>query len=176
MKVLLVGPQGSGKSTQAKLLAEYLNIPTVETGQIFRDLSEDETKLGKRIKGLISKGEMVDDDTTRELVKKRVAQDDCQDGFVMNGYPRSLRQLEIFDPGFDKVFYLVVSDQEVKNRLLKRGREDDTEEGINKRLELYYQMTEPMLEHYKNSGILEEINGVGEIADIQKKLREKVNG
>lgn len=176
MKVLLVGPQGSGKSTQAKQLAEYLDIPSVETGQIFRDLANDETELAKKVKELITAGVMVDDETTAELVKKRVAESDCQNGFVMNGYPRSLKQLEAFDIKFDKVLYLVTSDQEVTDRLLKRGREDDNLESIKKRLEHYHQMTEPMLEHYRNQGIMEEVEGIGSVEEIQEKLRSKVNG
>ena len=94
----------------------------------------------------------------------------------MNGYPRNLNQIKLFDPGFDKAFYLKVSDDEVINRLLKRAREDDTRELIEKRLSDYHNLTEPILEHYQKIGILEEIDGAGAVEEIQQVLRGKVNG
>ncbi|TSC66754.1 MAG: adenylate kinase [Microgenomates group bacterium Gr01-1014_80] len=176
MKVLLVGPQGSGKSTQSKLLADYLGVPYIETGQIFRDMSEENTSLGEKVKALLSAGEMVPDDITSEIVKTGLESPDYGNGFVMNGYPRNLNQIKLFDPGFDKVFYLKVSDDEVISRLLKRAREDDTRELIERRLSDYHSLTEPILGHYQNSGLLEEIDGSGGIEAVQQTLRGKVNG
>lgn len=169
MKLLIVGPQGSGKSTQSKLLAETLRVPFIETGQIFRD-------MGGKVRTFLQAGEMVPDDITSEIVRKRLEDGVYKNGFIMNGYPRNLNQVELFDPGFDKVFYLKVSDEEVIDRLLKRAREDDTRELIEKRLSDYHKLTEPILEHYKGIGILEEIEGSGKVEEIQQILKDKVNG
>jgi adenylate kinase len=176
VKILLVGPQGSGKSTQAKLLAEYLGLPTVETGQIFRDLADNKTELGMSVKARLKKGEMIDDETTARLLEARLAQSDCQKGFIVTGYPRSMEQLEALDIDFDRVFSLVVSDEEVIDRMLKRGRMDDSREAIEKRLVHYHKETEPVLEHYQKLGLVTDIEGVGEVDDIQSKLRSKLNG
>jgi adenylate kinase len=175
-KILLVGVQGSGKSTQAKLLAEYLKIPNVETGQIFRDLSQDGSNLAKKVIEIMRQGLLVDDETTASLIKRRLEQIDCQNGFVVNGYPRSLAQLKAYDPNFDLVIYLSVPDEVVTKRLLKRGREDDSLKAIQKRLADYHNLTEPILDYYKNKGILVEISGVGEVDSIQEKIKKVVNG
>ena len=176
MRIFLIGPQGSGKSTQSKLLAEYLNLPFIETGEIFRELSTKESELGKKVGALLQAGEFIPDDLTTELIKNKLGDAGYEQGFVMNGYPRNLNQLKKFDPGFDKVFYLKVSDDEVIKRLLERAREDDTKELIEKRLADYHQLTEPILEYFKNSGILEEIDGARSIEKIQQDLRSRLNG
>src|SRR3989338_507134 len=126
MKILLIGPQGSGKSTQASLLAEYLGIPKISTGDIFRKLP--------KVKEILAAGKLVDDETTAEIVKKRLQETDCQNGFILDGYPRNITQKELFDPQFEKVIYLKVPDEELMKRLLARGREDDTPESIRTRL------------------------------------------
>lgn len=176
MKILIVGPQGSGKTTQSELLANYLRVSFIETGKIFRNLSREDSDLGRKIKDLLDRGEMISDDVTSKIVKERVRQSDCQSGFVMNGYPRSLNQIKIFDPVFDKVIYLEVSDDEIMRRLIKRGREDDTPDLINKRLSDYHNLTEPILDYYNNLGILEKVDGIGEVDGVQERVRSKVDG
>lgn len=176
MKLFLIGPQGSGKSTQSKLLADYLGVPFVETGQVFRDISGENTPLGEKVKALLQAGEMVPDDITSEIVKTNLKSPEYNKGFVMNGYPRNLNQIKLFDPGFDKVFYLEVSEGQVLDRLLKRGREDDTVELIKKRLSDYHSLTEPILDYYRNLGVLETLDGSGSIEEIQRNLRGKING
>ena len=174
MKILLIGPQGSGKSTQADLLAQYLNVPKISTGDIFRKLREEDSEEGKRIKQILDSGQLVDDQTTSELVKKRLSEADVQQGFIIDGYPRTVEQLNLFDPQFDKVVYLKVADEEVVKRLLLRGREDDTEELIKTRLDLYNQHTQPILDYYKNQGILVEVDGTGDIQRIQDEIKTHI--
>lgn len=174
MKILLIGPQGSGKSTQAKLLADFLKVPYVSTGDIFRNLTRQDSNKGRIIKQILDSGKLVDDQTTSQIVRERVGEEDCKDGFVMDGYPRTLEQLNMFDPSFDKVIYLNVPKEEVVRRLLLRSRADDTEDLINKRLELYYQQTQPLLNYYKEKGILVEVWGLGDIQGIQDEIKKQL--
>lgn len=174
MKILLIGPQGSGKSTQAKLLAEYLNLPKITLGDIFRKLSQEDSKEGQRIRNILEQGQLVDDQTAAAVVRTRLNEDDCQNGFVLDGYPRTIEQRQIFDPGFDKVFYLDVPEEEVIKRLLARGRADDTYELIKRRLDLYYQQTQPLLDYYKQGNKLIEITGIGDIQNIQDEIKKSI--
>lgn len=174
MKILLIGPQGSGKSTQAKMLGEFLNIPVISTGDIFRNLTQEDSDMGRILKSILTEGRLVDDQTTCKIVKERLSQSDCQQGFIADGYPRTVEQMQIFDPKFDKVFHLDVPEEEVIKRLLARAREDDTEELIKTRLDLYNRQTKPLLDYYLNMGILTEVNGIGSVDDIQQKIREEL--
>lgn len=174
MKILLIGPQGSGKSTQAGLLAEFLNLPKISTGDIFRQLAQEDSEEGRQMRQVMNEGKLIDDGTTAKIVGQRLQKDDVRNGFILDGYPRNLAQKELFDPGFNQVIYLKVPDEEVIKRLMARGREDDTLEAIKKRLELYYQQTEPLLDDYKNQGILVEIDGIGNIEEIQQRVRENL--
>lgn len=174
MKILLIGPQGSGKSTQAKLLAEFLKVPFISMGDIFRKISAEDSELGKRIRKILDEGQLVDDRTTSETVKQRLQGEDCQNGFIVDGYPRTEDQLRDFDPGFDKVFYLDVPEEEVIKRLLARGRSDDTYELIKRRLDLYYQQTQPLLDFYKQGNKLTEISGIGDIQNIQDEIKKSI--
>lgn len=174
MKILMIGPQGSGKSTQAELLAKDLGLPKITVGDIFRRISTLETEEGKRIKQILDSGQLVDDQITSELVKKRLEEEDARDGFILDGYPRTIEQVNIFDPNFDKVIYLDVPKENVVRRLAQRGRVDDTLELINKRLDLYYQQTKPLLDFYKNKGILLEVDGTGSIERVQEEIRKLI--
>lgn len=164
MKILLIGPQGSGKSTQADLLAQHLGVPKISTGDIFRKLSQ--------VREILNAGKLVDDKITASIVEKKLKEEDYQNGFVMDGYPRNIHQVELFDPGFDKVTYLKVPRAELLRRLLARGRRDDTPESINTRLELYFEQTEPLLDYYKQKGILVEVDGMGEIQKVQDEIKK----
>lgn len=176
LKILIIGPQGSGKTTQSKLLSEYLRIPFIETGETLRDLAKKDTEEGERVKELLDRGEMVPNDIVARFIKTRINEKDCGRGYVINGYPRNLNQIKLFDPGFDKVFYLEIKDKLVLERLLKRGREDDTKELIEKRLSDYHTQTVPILEYYEDLGILENVDGTSTIDNIQDEIRRRLDG
>lgn len=174
MKILMIGPQGSGKSTQADLLTKKLNIPKISTGDIFRKIREEDSEEGRRIKQILDAGQLVDDQTTSKIVKERLSRPDCQMGFVLDGYPRNIGQLGLFDPQFNKAIYLDVPEQEVISRLAERGRSDDTQQSIKRRLNLYYLQTQPLLDYYKKQGMLVEVNGIGDIQTVQDEIKKSL--
>lgn len=175
MKILLIGPQGSGKSTQGKLLAEFLQIPYISTGDILRQMASEDSDRGKKIKQVVESGNLVDDQTITGLLRKRIEQDDCSKGFIIDGYPRNLEQAGLIPTlNFDKVLYINVLEQEVVKRLLKRGRPDDTKEGVKLRLNLYREQTQPLLDYYKEQGILVEVSGAGDVQKVQDEIKKSL--
>lgn len=168
-RVLITGPQGSGKTTQAELLAGFLNVPFIGTGDLVRQRSGVLDEIGGKIKASLDSGQLADNETVSKLVQERAEK---SEGFVMDGYPRDEEQLQFYDPKFNKIFYLDISDEEVLNRLLSRGREDDTLELIKERLKIYHLETEPMLVNYKNQGILEMVDASLSIMQIQDLIRK----
>ncbi len=175
IKILFAGPVGSGKSTQAQLLSQHLNIPLFQTGQITRDLSKEDSDLGKRVKIIMESGELVDDETIAESLRQAMSGADLNRGFVIDGYPRSLEQLDLFNPGFDTVLNFKIPDSVVLERLLKRQRIDDTPEAIQKRLGIYYEQTQPLIEHFQTLGILKEIDARKSIKEIEDEIRKVLN-
>lgn len=172
IKLLFAGPIGSGKSTQAQLLAKYLNIPLFQTGQITRELAKVDSDLGKRVKAIMESGELIDDQTIAESLKQAMSKTDLKSGFIIDGYPRSLEQLKLYDPMFDTVLNFKIANSTVLERLLKRQRVDDIPEAIERRLEIYYQQTKALIEHYRNLGILKEVSAEGSIEEIQMEIRK----
>lgn len=172
MRLLFIGSQGSGKSTQAKIISQKLSLCYISTGDLFRQIAEEDSDLGKQVKDLLGKGKLVGDDIVVELVKKKLSEPECQKGFVFDGYPRTLDQQEVFDPGFDKVFYLKVSDETAIKRLLARGRADDSPDVIRERLQTYYQQTQPLLDYYQGLGSLIVVDGEKTIESIEKEIEE----
>lgn len=168
MKILFVGPQGSGKSTQGKLLARFLSVPYISTGDVFRG-------LGEEIKQIMDKGKLIDDQTTSKIVEEKLKGEEYRNGFIFDGYPRTMEQIKLFDPGFDKVIYLFLSDAEAIKRLLARGREDDTEYAITERLRNYHLQTDPVLDYYRQKGTLQKIDGLGSIEEIRRRIRDAIN-
>lgn len=177
MKILLIGPQGSGKSTQGRLLADYLKMPYISTGDIFRNIAAKDSTEGREIKNILESGQLVSDEKTRELVKERLKQPDLQEGFILDGYPRTSEQVDLFnviDLKFDKIFYLNVSDEEVIKRLMDRGRKDDTPETIKVRLDVYKLKTEALIEALKGFGNLIEIDAGKSIDQVWEEVKSSL--
>jgi adenylate kinase len=187
VNILLLGPQGSGKGTQAKRIAAEYRIPHIATGDMLRAAIAAETPLGRRVKPILDSGRLVPDETMIELIRERLEADDARTGFVLDGFPRTLVQAEALDAMLREVdrelrivFELQISDEVCIARLRKRaeeeGRADDTPEAIAQRLELYHRETEPLVEHYRAQGIVVGIHAdatVNEVfAEIQGALEQ----
>jgi adenylate kinase len=180
-RYLIVGPQGSGKGTQGVLVAEAFGVPQVATGDIFRENVKGGTELGKQVQEIIEAGHLVPDELTSELVRDRLAQPDAAHGFLLDGYPRNRGQvghLDAFLEGrgesLDAVIELEVPREESISRLRQRaidqGRTDDTEEVIANRLAIYERETAPILEVYRERGLVLEIDGVGTLDEVTERI------
>ena len=175
MRLLIMGPQGVGKGTQAALLSEHYGIPAISTGDIFRYNIKNKTELGVEALTYINKGELVPDELTNKIVKDRLAMDDAKNGWILDGYPRNASQVEALDAilaDLGTPLDAVVADHDVlMERMKKRaeieGRSDDTPEAIAKRLDVYAKETAPLLSTYGERGLLKTFNGVGSVEDIQ---------
>lgn len=172
MKFIFLGSQGSGKSTQAKQLAEKLNLPYFEMGELLRERLKDGDQTGKKIKSALNLGLLVPDEITINLLREKTSK--AYDGYVLDGFPRNTTQLEALDNDITKIYYIKVSDMESIKRLALRKREDDTKDVLAKRLEIYHQETEPLLEEFKNKEILDEVDGERSIEDIHQDILERV--
>jgi adenylate kinase len=161
MNVLLLGPQGSGKGTQAKLIAKTYGIPQVATGDMARELKELDSQLGREVKEIYDRGELLPDDLIVRMIRDRLDRGDTIPGFILDGFPRNLPQAEALDTllaelgrGLDVVFEFQIGDREVlmeriAKRAVEEGRTDDTPDAIRKRLEIYDKDTAPLVEHYR---------------------------
>ena len=177
MKIILIGIQGAGKSTQGNLLREKLNVPYLSTGHIFREMAKEKTPLGRYIKEIMNAGYLIPDEKTVEIVSLYLKKPEYEKGYILDGFPRTLEQVKMFKNGIDKVVYLKVSDKEALWRLSYRegvGREDETLTAIRKRIELFHTLTEPVLEYYRQKGTLVEIDGEKTIEEIHKEILEKI--
>ncbi len=180
-RLLLMGPPGSGKGTQAAIVSARLGISAISTGDIFRANVAGGTPLGVEAKKYISQGEYVPDSVTNAMVAARLARPDAATGFILDGYPRTLTQVDFLDgvlaeqgTKLDCVITLVVDEEEVVKRLLRRadaeGRSDDTEEVIRHRLKLFAEQTAPLAEVYENRGLLTRVDGVGPVAEVATRM------
>ena len=174
MKIIFLGIQGSGKSTQAKLLSAKLNLPYIETSQLLREKSKGEDEDAKRIIEALDKGNLVPNEITIRTLKERLKSKDCQKGYIIDGYPRNEVQFQNLDDDINQVFYVAVSDEEAIRRLSKRARHDDTGEALKRRMDLYHLQTEPALDKFRERGILEEVDGERSIEEIAKDIESKV--
>jgi len=176
MKIILIGIQGSGKSTQGNLLSEKLSVPYLSTGHIFREIAKEKTPFGRYVKETLNAGVLIPDDKTLEIVDDYLGRDEYKQGYILDGFPRTVKQAEEFKEKIDHVIYLNVSDREALWRLSYREdeREDETLLALRKRIELFHELTEPVLDFYREKGLLTELNGEESIEDINKKILEKL--
>lgn len=214
MRLLIMGPPGAGKGTQAGRIAEYCNIPHISTGDIFRAAIKAETELGMKLKGYLDTGQLVPDEVTIEVIKERLKEPDCAEGFLLDGFPRTIPQAEALDAMLEElgarltaVINIAVSRKALLERLTGRRicrkcgtpyhvifnppavpgicdrcggelyqRSDDTEETVRERLDVYTKQTAPVLEYYRERGLLKEINGELEIEDVWKEIQSILRG
>ena len=184
-RMLLMGPPGSGKGTQATRIADKLGIVPISTGDIFRHNVKSMTPLGVEAKKYIDNGDFVPDEVTNRMVADRIAQADAEHGFLLDGYPRTKGQVEALDAmlaesgqSLSAVVELEVPDEELVERLLKRaeieGRADDTQEVFEHRLDLYHRETESVIQEYVERGIVARVDGTGQIDDVTERLLQAV--
>jgi adenylate kinase len=180
VKLLFVGPPGAGKGTQAARVAERLGIPHISTGDMFRDHVSRGTELGVRVDSIMKAGEYVPDEITVEMLRERVAEPDAKDGFILDGFPRTVGQAEALDGligrhGLDTVVVFEVEEDALVERLLARGRADDTEETLRTRFKVYQEQTAPLLDIYNARGIIVSIDGIGEVEEVTDRILEALD-
>ena len=180
-RLLIVGPPGAGKGTQSARLTELFGIPAIATGDIFRANIKEQTPLGQQVQAIVAAGNYVPDSLTNELVRDRLQQEDAQGGFLLDGYPRTLEQVAFLDEflaaegtGLDAVIQLTAELDELVARLRKRaleqGRADDTEEAIRHRQDVFAEQTAPLIEVYRERGLLIPIDGLGELDAVTERI------
>jgi adenylate kinase len=177
MNVLVLGPQGSGKGTQAKRISAVHGVPHVSTGDMFRAAINDGTELGRRVEPILAAGELVPDELTIALIRARLSQEDAESGFVLDGFPRNLVQAEALDEmlgaigrPLGTVLFFDLDDETATQRMLRRardeGRSDDAPEVVARRLAIYHEQTEPVIERYRTAGALVALNAGRSIDDV----------
>ena len=175
MRLLIVGPPGSGKGTQAVRMAQQLGIPHISTGEMFRGHVSRGTALGKQVRVLMEAGEYVPDRITGEMLAERLTHSDTSGGFILDGFPRTLPQARLLDEllaetPLDAVVSLEVENEELMGRMLSRGRADDTPDTIRRRLEVYQVQTAPLLDFYASAGLIQAVDGSGDINQITERI------
>lgn len=185
MRLLIMGPPGAGKGTQAKRISERLSIPTISTGEIFRKNMAEQTLLGREAQRYSDRGEYVPDEITNPMVRNRLDEPDTENGFLLDGYPRTLPQVDALDKiladegvSLDRVLVLTVDHEELVKRLMSRseqeGRTDDGEDVQRRRLELYAQETEPLLDVYAQRGLLVIVDGMGTVDEVTERVMQSL--
>jgi adenylate kinase len=181
MRLILMGPPGAGKGTQATVVAGRFGVPAISTGDIFRSNVSEGTELGVKAKEYMDAGEYVPDEVTNLMVRNRIDEPDAEPGFLLDGYPRTLAQVEELDGmvkhtghRLDAVVVLTVEAEELVQRLMQRaatdGRSDDTEDVIRRRQEVYAEQTEPLIDVYRERGLLVEVDGMGEVDEVSQRI------
>ena len=187
MRLIFMGPPGAGKGTQSGTVAGKYSVPAISTGDIFRANATQGTELGQEAQRYMDAGEYVPDEVTNKMVRNRIDEPDAAGGFLLDGYPRTLAQVEELDGmikhtghTLDAVVVLTVESEELVQRLVQRaetdGRSDDTEDVIRRRQEVYTEQTEPLLEVYRDRGLLIEVDGMGEVAEVTDRVLEALSG
>ncbi len=186
MRLLLIGPPGAGKGTQASKLSEVFGIPAISTGDIFRENVKNQTPLGLEAKSFMDSGAYVPDSLTNKLVRDRLKNPDCANGFLLDGYPRTADQVDELDSilketngSLEAVIQLTADSDEVVKRLARRaieqGRSDDTEDVIRNRMAVYEKQTAPLITMYAARGSLIMVDGLGEIDEVTSRIKEALN-
>jgi adenylate kinase len=175
MKLLFIGPPGAGKGTQASRVAERLGIPHISTGDMFRYHVSAGTELGKRVDSIMKAGDYVPDEVTVEMLEERITQPDASGGFILDGFPRTEGQVEALDgligrAGLDAVVVLNVSEDALLERMLGRGRPDDTEDTIRNRFKVYQEQTEPLLDLFDERGLVVHVDGAAQIEEVTDRI------
>jgi len=181
VNLLVLGPQGSGKGTQAKRISAAHGIPHVSTGDMFRAAVTVGTELGRRVEPILASGDLVPDDLTVALIRERLSEQDARDGFVLDGFPRNLAQAEALDGmlaeigrGLDAVLFFDLSDElaveRIRGRALDEGRDDDSPDAIARRLAIYHEQTEPVVERYRATGKLVPLHAARSIEEVSMEI------
>ena len=187
MRLIILGPPGAGKGTQATRIAEGFGIPAISTGDIFRANIKNETELGRQVKDILASGGYVTDDITNAIVRDRLFEEDAEQGFLLDGYPRTADQVEELDGmvaytghSIDAVVVLTADQDAIVERLLRRaeieGRADDTEDVIRRRQEVYTAETAPLIAIYRERGLTHEVDGMGEVEDVTQRIFDSLRG
>jgi adenylate kinase len=185
VNVLVLGPQGSGKGTQAKRVADAHRLPHVSTGEMLRAL-DDATPLGREVNEIMARGDLVPDELMIRMIRERLAEDDARDGFVLDGFPRNLAQAETLDEMLDEIgrkldviFFFDLDDETAMERALGRaiqeGRTDDTPESIARRLALYHEQTEPVIEQYRTTGKLVPLHAGRSVEQVAAEIESALD-
>jgi len=186
-RLLLLGPPGAGKGTQAKLLAERLGVPQVSTGDMLRAAVAAGSEVGRQAKSFMDAGKLVPDAVVIRVAEERLGQPDAKQGFILDGFPRTAAQAEALDRMLPKLgcqlercVALTVDEDELVERLLRRaeleGRSDDNETSIRTRMREYRDKTEPLITYYRARGVLREVNGLGAIEEVARRIAQALNG
>jgi adenylate kinase len=180
-RFILFGPPGAGKGTQAALLSEQLSLPHISTGDLFRAAVHEKTVLGLKVQAFLDQGELVPNEVVIDMIQDRLSQADSKNGWLLDGYPRSVPQalaldalLDALDQSIDQVINLKVSDEFLLERLLGRGRKDDTEEVIRRRLQVYQDQTAPLIQLYRDRDQLTDIDGSAPVEVVTASIQEAV--
>ena len=183
VRAILLGAPGSGKGTQAELLGKALCVPAISTGEMLRQAVSEKSQLGERVKGTMASGALVDDQLMSEVVRERLSREDADEGFLLDGYPRTIRQAATLDEllmargeSLNSVVLLEVPEAVLVRRAVARRREDDQEKVVRERLRVYQEKTEPLVEHFDRRGLLRRIDGNREIAQVTTAILQAIQG
>jgi adenylate kinase len=185
-RLLMLGPPGVGKGTQAQRLVEKLGVPQISTGMMLRDAVAAKTAVGIKAQAVMARGDLVSDDIVIAVAEQRLAAPDARRGFILDGFPRTPGQAAALDAMLDRLgtplercIALTVDEDEIVRRLIKRaeieGRSDDSEETVRKRLKVYHAQTEPLIAHYSRQGIVRAVDGAGSVDEVAKRIEEALS-
>lgn len=177
MKLVLIGIQGAGKSTQGNFLSEEYNIPYLSSGHVFREMAKEKSQIGRWLKETLNSGALVPDDKTLEIILTYLEKPEYANGYILDGFPRTVVQAEAFNGGVDKVVFLDVSDKEALWRIAGRvsDRQDETIHAIRKRIDSFHEFTTPVVEYYRQQGKLVAVDGEKHIDDVFKDIKVELD-